>query len=390
MEKAELIDKLYGCVFNAASAGQGKTFMACKFLDHAYSKYTARPGSKQMKFVAVMVMPSCVFAQNSSVMEENFPGVRVLRYSSDLERRRQVLQDALAADDQPLIICATTSIVETDFSQLRRKGTRSPLFLGVESSSYLTKVQEATAKGSSKPPGDLNESLVGLYENARKQFGYVMIDESHHVKNEESWRSVAMKCLTSQIAEWGRLTLCSGTPAVNDAVSDILAQLRLCPRLVMSDPAIMSTTPSLALLSLSSIIRATPAPRMLALSPGTSAGELLKVSHPIDDVSATAAFYQGLLGLEKTETDCGVLLSAAGGAGLAVELRTLTGAAFEPNSGYLGLTARVPSVEAALLAAEKAEAEEAAPGFGCTGAHQMGEMWMVCDKHGDAGHHGAH
>ena len=114
---------------------------------------------------------------------------------------------------------------------------------------------------------------------------------------------------------------------------------------------IMSTTPSLALLSLSSIIRATPAPRMLALSPGTSAGELLKVSHPIDDVSATAAFYQGLLGLEKTETDCGVLLSAAGGAGLAVELRTLTGAAFEPNSGYLGLTARVPSVEAALLAA---------------------------------------
>ena len=38
----------------------------------------------------------------------------------------------------------------------------------------------------------------------------------------------------------------------------------------------------------------------------------------------------------------------------------------------------------------QAEAEAAAPGFGCTGAHQMGEMWMVCDKHGDAGHHGAH
>ena len=30
----------------------------------------------------------------------------------------------------------------------------------------------------------------------------------------------------------------------------------------------------------------------------------------------------------------------------------------------------------------QAEAEAAAPGFGCTGAHQMGEMWMVCDKHG--------
>ena len=32
----------------------------------------------------------------------------------------------------------------------------------------------------------------------------------------------------------------------------------------------------------------------------------------------------------------------------------------------------------------QAEAEAAAPGFGCTGAHQMGEMWMVCDQHGFA------
>ena len=38
----------------------------------------------------------------------------------------------------------------------------------------------------------------------------------------------------------------------------------------------------------------------------------------------------------------------------------------------------------------QAEAEAAAPGFGCTGAHQMGEMWMVCDKHGEADHQGAH
>ncbi len=29
----------------------------------------------------------------------------------------------------------------------------------------------------------------------------------------------------------------------------------------------------------------------------------------------------------------------------------------------------------------KAEAEAAAPNFGCTGAHQMGTMWMVCDQH---------
>ena len=38
----------------------------------------------------------------------------------------------------------------------------------------------------------------------------------------------------------------------------------------------------------------------------------------------------------------------------------------------------------------KAEAEAAAPGFGCKGAHQMGEMWMVCDKHGEMDHKGSH
>ena len=31
----------------------------------------------------------------------------------------------------------------------------------------------------------------------------------------------------------------------------------------------------------------------------------------------------------------------------------------------------------------KAEAEEAAASFGCTGAHQMGDMWMVCDNMSD-------
>ena len=36
------------------------------------------------------------------------------------------------------------------------------------------------------------------------------------------------------------------------------------------------------------------------------------------------------------------------------------------------------------------EAEAAAPEFGCTGAHQMGEMWMVCEKHEQAGHKGHH
>ena len=38
----------------------------------------------------------------------------------------------------------------------------------------------------------------------------------------------------------------------------------------------------------------------------------------------------------------------------------------------------------------QAEAEAAAADFGCTGAHKMGEMWMVCDKHDDADHNGGH
>ena len=42
------------------------------------------------------------------------------------------------------------------------------------------------------------------------------------------------------------------------------------------------------------------------------------------------------------------------------------------------------------LSAEEVHQQLAAPGFGCTGAHQMGEMWMVCDQHGDADHQGAH
>ena len=32
----------------------------------------------------------------------------------------------------------------------------------------------------------------------------------------------------------------------------------------------------------------------------------------------------------------------------------------------------------------EAEAKAGAPGFGCEGAHRMGDMWMVCGKHGDA------
>ncbi|MEB3195095.1 MAG: DUF3721 domain-containing protein [Cyanobacteriota bacterium] len=35
----------------------------------------------------------------------------------------------------------------------------------------------------------------------------------------------------------------------------------------------------------------------------------------------------------------------------------------------------------------KAEAEKAAKQFHCTGAHQMGDRWMPCDRHGDVHSH---
>jgi hypothetical protein len=38
----------------------------------------------------------------------------------------------------------------------------------------------------------------------------------------------------------------------------------------------------------------------------------------------------------------------------------------------------------------EAEAQAAAPGFGCEGAHRMGEMWMVCTKHTDDNSHQGH
>ncbi|MFM7464225.1 MAG: hypothetical protein ACKO28_01910 [Cyanobium sp.] len=37
--------------------------------------------------------------------------------------------------------------------------------------------------------------------------------------------------------------------------------------------------------------------------------------------------------------------------------------------------------------ATKAEAEKAAKLFHCTGAHQMGDKWMPCERHGDAHSH---
>lgn len=36
----------------------------------------------------------------------------------------------------------------------------------------------------------------------------------------------------------------------------------------------------------------------------------------------------------------------------------------------------------------RADAEAAAGGFGCKGAHPMRDMWMVCEKHGQSEKHG--
>lgn len=41
------------------------------------------------------------------------------------------------------------------------------------------------------------------------------------------------------------------------------------------------------------------------------------------------------------------------------------------------------------LYATKAEAENAAKLFHCTGAHPMGDQWMPCARHGEA-HGGSH
>jgi len=60
------------------------------------------------------------------------------------------------------------------------------------------------------------------------------------------------------------------------------------------------------------------------------------------------------------------------------------------------VSACVPSVACAqhsntgavpAMYATKAEAEKAATKFNCTGAHQMGDQWMPCTKHGDSKTH---
>ena len=93
--------------------------------------------------------------------------------------------------------------------------------------------------------------------------------------------------------------------------------------------------------------------RRAPAAPLMAAADLLKVSHAVDDVDATAAFYTACLGLESSEVAGGAMLSAPGDAsGLSLELQQEAGASWSETkgwqgaegAGYQGLMARVPSV----------------------------------------------
>ena len=49
-----------------------------------------------------------------------------------------------------------------------------------------------------------------------------------------------------------------------------------------------------------------------------------------------------------------------------------------------GAAQQAPTRGVSAQYATKADAEKAAKFFHCTGAHQMGDKWMPCDKHGSS------
>jgi len=82
-----------------------------------------------------------------------------------------------------------------------------------------------------------------------------------------------------------------------------------------------------------------------------SAGNLLRVSHSVADVAATAAFYEGFLGLSASAAADGAVTLSSAGEGMRLELVDVEGGGFQPNAGYRGLSARVPSVAEAVATA---------------------------------------
>ena len=79
-----------------------------------------------------------------------------------------------------------------------------------------------------------------------------------------------------------------------------------------------------------------------------------------------------LMGRSASTTLSGSLLLIAATTGLTVVMS-------EVGSNAAETSATEPKQA---MFRTQAEAEAAAPQFGCKGAHQMGQMWMVCDKHG--------
>ena len=81
--------------------------------------------------------------------------------------------------------------------------------------------------------------------------------------------------------------------------------------------------------------------------------------------------FMELMGRLASTTFSGWLLFIAATTGLTVLMSEVGIHAAEPSA---------PEPKQAMFRTQ-AEAEAAAPQFGCKGSHQMGQMWMVCDKH---------
>ena len=89
-------------------------------------------------------------------------------------------------------------------------------------------------------------------------------------------------------------------------------------------------------------------PRMTAAA-ATAAGELQRVVLGVSDLAHARGFYMGL-GLSSHESEQAHCVIGAAAGGLCVELNEQGGGMYQPESGYRGLSVRVPSVAAAVEA----------------------------------------
>ena len=82
--------------------------------------------------------------------------------------------------------------------------------------------------------------------------------------------------------------------------------------------------------------------------------KLARVVHRVSDPHVCAAFYSKTLGLATVEEKPRVVLAAEADSALRLELVQHDDAGFSPHGGYLGLTARVPDLKAAIATAKAA------------------------------------